>query len=99
MVYQRFRRPKGITSAPKTPNMQHLTHLPSYSLRALNSPHRILKTEFLTHFAELVNIGQHSLTSVELMMLLKCLKIMILGQIGLFQTLIVDQKGQQDSVD
>ena len=62
MVSNRFRRPKGITSAPQTPNMQHLTHPPSYPLRALFRLHSILKTVFLTRFGGVVNTGQHLLT-------------------------------------
>ena len=62
MVSNRFQRPKGITSAPQTPNMQHLTHLPSYPLRTLFRPHDILKTVFFTRFGDLVNTGQHLLT-------------------------------------
>ena len=62
MVSNRFRQPKGITSAPQTPNMQHLTHLPSYLLRAPYSPHSHLKTVFFTRFGDLVNTGQHMLT-------------------------------------
>ena len=64
MVANRFRRSKGITSAPKTPNMQYLTHLPSYPLRALFRLHSILKTVFLTRFGDLVNTGQHLLTKI-----------------------------------
>ena len=59
VVSYRFRRPKGIISAPKTPNIQQVTHLPSYPLRGIYNPYRISKTEFFTRFAELVNTGQH----------------------------------------
>ena len=62
MVSNRFRQPKGITSAPKAPNIQHLTHLPSYPLRALFRPHSILKTVYFARFGDLVNTGQHLLT-------------------------------------
>ena len=62
VVSYQFRRPKGIISAPKTPNIQQVTHLPSYPLRGIYNPYRISKTEFFTRFAELVNTGQHLLT-------------------------------------
>ena len=62
MVTNRFRRPKGIISAPQTPNIQHLTHLSSYPHIALCTLHTIPKTGFWTHFAKLVNTGQHLLT-------------------------------------
>ena len=62
MVSNRFRQPKGITSAPQNPNIQRLIHLPSYPLRVLFRPHGILKTVFFTRFGDLVNTGQYLLT-------------------------------------
>ena len=62
VVSYQFRRPKGIISAPKTPNIHHLTHLSSYPHIALCTLHTIPKNEFWAHFAKLVNTGQHLLT-------------------------------------
>ena len=61
-VSKRFQPPKGITLAPQTPNIRHLTQLSSHLPRVICRTQSIFKTVDFTRFANLVNTGQHLLT-------------------------------------